>query len=574
VLLRSDPPSGSVLATAPESVRLWFSEDVAPDFTSVRLVDQRGREVSGTHLDSADPRQVEVALPHLDNGAYAVVWRVLAEDDGHQTSGTIAFSIGGRAPPPAVSTTTSTTTSASGPGPLATGMRWLRLALLAGLVGPLAVALIVLGGSEESTDSLVGSARRRLLTLAAICAALAVPVSLLEPMLTTPDGVGFTRFLETTRGGHLLAWQLVVLAALAGLALWARATRRPTARTAGIVAVSSGVFVAVLGATEVLRSHAASLDENRASALLAGGAHVVAALLWLGALPALVVALAPARGRMALLRISRRRFSWLAGGSVLLVVVTGLYSAGQELYGVGDLTSTEYGRTLLVKGGLVVLVAAVALLNNAALHGRRLGGRGGARVFSRRLVLVEAGVGATVLLAAALLAGSVPAPQPDGEPQATAHRAVASGALDDLVVSATADPGTPGLNAFTVVATSAQRPAPAPIDSAALRFDGAVRPLRLQAVGPERYLATGRIGSSSLTDAEVVLLRSGHRVTVPVRWHSVTDAAPAGQSRGTRLSGYTDLLALTTAGLVALAVAGRAGRRWVRTRPYLKESVE
>ncbi|HKE71757.1 MAG TPA: copper resistance protein CopC [Nocardioidaceae bacterium] len=569
VLLRSDPPSGAVLATSPASVRLWFSEDIAPDFSSVRLVDQHGRTVSGTQLDSADPRQVELTLPHLDAGAYAVVWRVLAEDDGHQTSGTIAFSVGSRAaPPPPVSET-----SSPGAGPVAPGMRWLRLALLAGLVGPLAVALIVLGRSEESTASVVGSARRRLLTLAAICAALAVPVSLLETAVTMPDGIGLLRFVDTTRGSHLLVWQLVALAALAGLALVARSARWSTTRPDPVVAVSAGLLVAVLGVTEALRSHAASLDQSRSAALLADGAHVVAALLWLGALPALVVALAPAEGRRELVRMARRRFSWLAGGSILLVVLTGLYSAGQELYAVGDLTSTGYGRTLLVKAALVVVVGAIAVVNNAVLHGRRLGNR--SVRLSRRLILVEAAVGATVLVAAALLAESVPAPQPAAEPAVTAHQAVASGELDDLVVRAAADPGRPGLNAFTVVAASAQRPAPAPITSAALKLSGSDRLLRLQAVGPDHYVATGRINSSGLGVGELILLRAGDRVTVPVRWHPapVSEVADE-QPQPTRLSDYTNLLALAIAGLVALALAGRATRRWVRMRPHVEEIVE
>jgi len=571
VLLRSDPPSGAVLASAPESVRLWFSEDIASVLTSVRLVDQRGQPVSGTQLSAADAREVELTLPQLDSGAYAVVWRVIAEDDGHQTSGTIAFSVGSRAsPPPPVSAT-----SSPGAGPVAPGMRWLRLALLAGLVGPLAVALIMLGRSEESTASIVGPARRRLLTLAAICAALAVPVSLLEIVVTTPDGIGPVRFVETTRGGHLLAWQLVVLAMLVGLVLVARSPRWSTTRTNAVVAVSAGALVAVLGATEALRSHAASLDESRSEALIAGGTHVVAALLWLGALPALVVALAPAEGRRALLRVARRRFSWLAGGSVLLIVLTGLYSAGQELYSVSDLTSTDYGRTLLVKGALIVVVGAIALLNNAALHGRQLGRRIGVQVFSRRLVLVEAAVGASVLVAAALLAESVPAPQPTSEPAATAHRAVASSTVDDLVIRAAADPGTPGLNAFTVIAASAERPAPAPITSAALKLSGSGRPLRLQAVGPDHYVSTGRIATSGFGAAELILLRGGDRVKVPVRWHSApVSAAPAEQPQSTRLSDYTDLLALAIAGLVALALAGRAMRRLVRMRPHVEETVE
>ena len=122
VLVRSDPAAGSVLADPPDAVRLWFSEDVAASFTSIHLVDGAGRTVPGTRVTESrlDPRAVELVLPPLRTGTYAAVWTVLAEDDGHATSGVVAFRVGGgRAPAAAVATT-----SAGPSTPTLVGLRW------------------------------------------------------------------------------------------------------------------------------------------------------------------------------------------------------------------------------------------------------------------------------------------------------------------------------------------------------------------------------------------------------------------------------------------------------------------
>src|SRR5262249_62108222 len=97
-LVRSDPPDGSVLAHAPSVARLWFSENISPEFSSTRVVDRTGAAVAGSHAQAGgDPRQLTVELPRLGTGTYGLVWRVLAEDDGHTTSGVVVFTVGGAA---------------------------------------------------------------------------------------------------------------------------------------------------------------------------------------------------------------------------------------------------------------------------------------------------------------------------------------------------------------------------------------------------------------------------------------------------------------------------------------------
>ena len=96
VLLRSDPPDGAVLKTAPEQVRLWFSEPPEPGFVTVRVLSESGAPVgaSGPQVDPDDPTSVAVMLDPVDPGRYSVSWRVLSRADGHVSAGTFTIAIG------------------------------------------------------------------------------------------------------------------------------------------------------------------------------------------------------------------------------------------------------------------------------------------------------------------------------------------------------------------------------------------------------------------------------------------------------------------------------------------------
>src|SRR5262245_46832551 len=92
-LISSDPVAGSVLATPPSVVRMLFNEEIAPQASSANLVDADGDRVPGTLalVEPNDPTALTLDLPPLSNGGYGVLWQVLAQDDGHTTSGVLVF---------------------------------------------------------------------------------------------------------------------------------------------------------------------------------------------------------------------------------------------------------------------------------------------------------------------------------------------------------------------------------------------------------------------------------------------------------------------------------------------------
>jgi putative copper export protein len=102
--------------------------------------------------------------------------------------------------------------------------------------------------------------------------------------------------------------------------------------------------------------HAAAHVEQWPAALLAQGAHVVAAGVWLGTLATMI--LVPGGGMEVW-----RRFSRIAQAGTAVVVSTGLWRVLQSLDGIAGLWQTGWGRTLMLKLLLVALTGAVGLLN-------------------------------------------------------------------------------------------------------------------------------------------------------------------------------------------------------------------
>src|SRR4029450_5738897 len=58
-LVRSAPADGARLLQPPTVARLWFSEEISPEFSAARVVDGHGSTVAGSALqgDTGDPRR-------------------------------------------------------------------------------------------------------------------------------------------------------------------------------------------------------------------------------------------------------------------------------------------------------------------------------------------------------------------------------------------------------------------------------------------------------------------------------------------------------------------------------------
>jgi copper transport protein len=571
VLVSSEPANGTTVGVAPGSVVLRFSEDVSPRFSSARLVDGAGRTVAGTRLRIDGPRTLRLELPRLGAGTYGALWRVLAEDDGHPTSGVVVFGVGLSGGAPAFAPAAAGTAA----DPVDVLRRWLGLGALAGLIGGLAVALVVL----RRQDAVVVPARRRVLGFAAWCAGTATVLAVVD-LVVQGRRVGATGpgdLLAGTRWGQLWLTREAALVGLTAItiALWSGAARSGArGRPLWMIA---GALVLVTVSVEALGSHAAALDPGRVPALVADAMHILTACVWLGAVASLAVLLWPRRrgatagvdGRAALVHACRDRFATLAFASLGLVVVTGLYNAGRQVDVVDGLVTTGYGRALLAKGGLLAVIGGLAMANVTRLRAAP----------AHRLVAAEAAVGAVLLVAAGILAESTPARStPARGPVYPAEQAApvrtGGGVVDDLVVSLSATPNRPGVNGFTVLATSSRRPAPAPIDAVAVELDtgGVPSTVDLEPVEAGRYFGTVTLATTGPVGLAVVVTRAGKRTTIPVDWSVDAPASPARTQRGTRLEPVVNGLALLLVeGLVAAGVWWYAvARRRRRGRPSME----
>lgn len=90
----STPAVGSQLRGSPASVSLWFTEEVEPAFSSIKVLNAQGKQVDGADTAAVpnDRTVLKVSLHRLEPGAYRVVWRVLSVDT-HVTEGSFGFTV-------------------------------------------------------------------------------------------------------------------------------------------------------------------------------------------------------------------------------------------------------------------------------------------------------------------------------------------------------------------------------------------------------------------------------------------------------------------------------------------------
>jgi methionine-rich copper-binding protein CopC len=90
----SMPAVGSQVRGSPPSVSLWFTEELEPAFSTIKVFDAQGKQMDAgdTVADPKDRTTLKVSVRRLTPGAYRVVWRVLSLDT-HVTEGSFAFTV-------------------------------------------------------------------------------------------------------------------------------------------------------------------------------------------------------------------------------------------------------------------------------------------------------------------------------------------------------------------------------------------------------------------------------------------------------------------------------------------------
>jgi putative copper export protein len=248
--------------------------------------------------------------------------------------------------------------------------------------GALLGAVLVCGGTAlEAIDAVTRAAG-------------ALDASLLVPYL-----------LETRHGNAVLA--RFALAALL-LAVAGPLRKQPSLAGRLTAAVLGGALLLSIS----LVSHAGA--QGSVTALLVDLLHLMGAAAWAGSLLYMASLLAwPAGGTTSdAMQTAARRFSTLGLAGITLIAATGVYAAVLRLPDPQALTRTPYGRTLLIKTGIVCAVAAIAALNRwVALPWMT---RGVTPAPLRRLTRIE-----SLLVLAVLVTAGVLVSQPLPEPPAT-----------------------------------------------------------------------------------------------------------------------------------------------------------
>lgn len=363
----SDPADGTVLTTAPRQVTLTFNESISFSDDSLRVLSPDNERVNPRPAHHADGQENTARVELSDGipqGTYTVAWRVVSAD-GHPISGAFVFSVGRLSQTAAVVATGSPDDTAA--SRLYGFFRYVAYSGLALLVGTAAFVLFCWPGAGAARP-----VRRLLVTGWATLVASTVALLLLRgpyetgaPLSSVLDPSDLGRTL-TGRLGIALLVRLVLLAAVAAALRWpaVRLDRRgggaPPALPGVRVRAAGAVLALALALTWAAAEHA-SAGIQVPLAVPAAVLHLVAMGVWLGGLITLVALLRHrGPGSRDVPAHAIGRFSTLAFTAVAVLVATGVYQSWRQVGSWEALTSTSYGRLLLVKIAAVLLVLCAA----------------------------------------------------------------------------------------------------------------------------------------------------------------------------------------------------------------------
>ncbi|TKJ35198.1 copper resistance protein CopC [Blastococcus sp. CCUG 61487] len=528
-LVSTDPAEGARLDDAPDAVTLEFSEGVSLGAGYARVSTADGQEVDGGEA-SVDGRVVTIPLPDgMEDGGYLVAYRVISSDS-HPISGAYSFVVGeGELVPAGASAETADAdpvVAALLPVVRAIGYGGIALA-----VGIPVLALLCWPAGWRSGPL------RRLATGGALTAAVA---ALLTFLLQGPysAGTGLADVVDpdlisatVTSGG---GWSLLVRAvlALALAAALAPAWRRGEAPHGPRLAAAATFAIGLVVATAAIGHPVAGSWPVLAVAVAA--VHVAAMAVWLGGLTGLLLGLLRPGPDAHTLAAAMSRFSRVAFAAVVALVVSGVVQAVREVASPTALFGSTYGRLLLVKIVVVLVVLGAAGVSRvwvqqrlgvrrprpggvrrvtaqafAAPAGETVGGGDGDETASareraqaehavdhlpslRRSMLVEAVAAALILVLSGVLVGTPPARSSVAQPvDVVLALQGTSGEAGSVQLSV--DPGTVGPNELRLYLFDPQGrlTQPADIDVSLVEPSQDLGPIAvtLQPAGPGHYVA-------------------------------------------------------------------------------------
>ena len=359
ILDSSTPSPSSVVAVSPSEIRLDFNEQVEASFGDIRLFDSKQREIDidKTIRSDVDNSIVSAQLPALKDGVYVSVWRVVSAD-GHPANGAFPFEVGETSSGNSNDLLQKILLGLNKTSDLETPMALMRFVAFLSTMILIGSATLARQGQHFSVRGLV-----RLAQYATIGIAIgSVGVLLLQGPIATGrswgsvfDGAVLSDVI-TTRLGVAVLLRLLLVVAWGGLLLFATSSSH---RRWKLTAVITSVL---LVATFSFSGHP-SAAPNSLFFIPIDMAHFVSLSMWVGALFALVVV-----SRTEHAQEYVQRFSRIATFAMPVAVVTGVIQGLHLVGGISAMTKSDYGRLLIVKTILALIVIGLGTRARRRLH--------------------------------------------------------------------------------------------------------------------------------------------------------------------------------------------------------------
>ncbi len=401
ILLRSDPPKDAVLQAAPQQVRMWFSEDLNPAFSTATIVNAQNKPVDlkDAHVSQSDSKEMDVSLnSNLPPSVYIVVYRTDSAIDGHILRGSFIYTVANPdgslptlnpniVPGQNVLGGGSLTGLYTGQldGPTTFSLVMITLAELGAIFWVAAQLWLIFVLQLASTDDAqlntinqeVQQRFERRWSIPTLLVLFFANIGfILGQALAINSGQwGFAPQLLiglVSNGRFGTFWtvrEIVIVAALL-LAIFTLLVKRRPRAVDGLLPSVNLLLGAVLLIAISLSSHASAVNSSIVVfAVLMDWLHLLAAALWVGGMMYIATTYLPVLKRKPVAERAKSLitllpyFSPLAVAGVVIMAATGPFSAVIRLSSWEQLFTTAYGRALTVK-----ILLVIGLMVTSAIH--------------------------------------------------------------------------------------------------------------------------------------------------------------------------------------------------------------
>lgn len=398
-ITNSNPSENEILEEAPEKVYIEFNEKIQTGFTILNVLNSSGERVDQKNIviNPDTEKSIEVDLkPELPNDIYTVEWRVVSAD-GHSVSGMLPFSIGelpkGASFPTQQENGNLTTFISM---MINKGFLYIGFSLYMGLF-----LFYTIWFQKKNLSSTLIKRTKTVSMTAIILLAISIFTFLVIQTQSYAGGgivasIKPTNLLETlssTKEGTIWIIQIILLAILfvGQRSIWTKESyfERKHWFIPGLA------FLGIMASKAFLGHPSSSPYET--VAILFDFSHFLAASIWLGGM--LVIVLFLREGIFAkegeghdMYWATMEKYSLWALFSVAVLAISGVINASLLIPDFHSLVSTAYGKTLLIKIGLLVFMlifGAYHLVSRILL---------GKKDFYKKSIKIEIGLGILILL--------------------------------------------------------------------------------------------------------------------------------------------------------------------------------